>query len=309
MTSESALFFEKIYKEKLNEKVLKISQIYKGYESKAYFIETNKSSTVIRIPKEGKNGVFSREYQLLRHYWASGILEKTKVPISKALVLDISKDLVPFNYLISKKVEGEPVDFNKLNKKDSEKILKQLVSHLKEIHEIKTEDYGLLIGKKKGNKDSWDLAYDLAIDLIQGLKQKQLIKDELGNKILKFFNENKKYIELDDPRLIHNDLSSDHILVKDKKISAIIDFGDAMSGDPLCDLARFYVLNFYNLEEERVDKVVEMYGDVDKKRFNFYLMYQACWYKSLQLKHLHPDKKYDEVSNYLIDKILQEASS
>ncbi len=58
------------------------------------------------------------------------------------------------------------------------------------------------------------------------------------------------------PRLAHNDLSDDHILVReDGTLGGIIDFSDAAWGDPSIDFAYFW-----RLGEDAVDLVLETYG-------------------------------------------------
>lgn len=50
------------------------------------------------------------------------------------------------------------------------------------------------------------------------------------------------------PRLAHNDLTDDHILVSDGRISGIIDFTDAAFGDPAIDFAWFWRLGEANVD-------------------------------------------------------------
>lgn len=45
-----------------------------------------------------------------------------------------------------------------------------------------------------------------------------------------------------DPVLIHGDLHPQNILVQNREISAVIDWGDLCAGDPATDLAAFYML-------------------------------------------------------------------
>ena len=56
------------------------------------------------------------------------------------------------------------------------------------------------------------------------------------------------------PRLSHNDLTDDHILMNDSRIAGIIDFSDAAFGDPAIDFAWFW-----RLGEHAVDLVLHDY--------------------------------------------------
>jgi aminoglycoside phosphotransferase (APT) family kinase protein len=55
-------------------------------------------------------------------------------------------------------------------------------------------------------------------------------------------------------RLAHDDISDDHILVQDGRISGIIDFSDASFGDPAIDFGWFW-----RLGEDSVDAILAHY--------------------------------------------------
>jgi len=70
------------------------------------------------------------------------------------------------------------------------------------------------------------------------------------------FHEAFEKIEPGLPRLAHNDLSDDHILVgDDRSLAGVIDFGDAAFGDPAIDFAWFW-----RLGEPALDFVLTVYG-------------------------------------------------
>jgi aminoglycoside phosphotransferase (APT) family kinase protein len=74
-------------------------------------------------------------------------------------------------------------------------------------------------------------------------------------KVFDAFHEAFEEIEPGVPRLAHNDLSDDHILVRDDgALAGIIDFGDAAYGDPAIDFAWFW-----RLGEAAVDYVLAVY--------------------------------------------------
>jgi aminoglycoside phosphotransferase (APT) family kinase protein len=55
------------------------------------------------------------------------------------------------------------------------------------------------------------------------------------------------------PRLVHDDISDDHILVDGARISGIIDFSDASFGDPAIDFAWFWRLGEASLDAVLAD--------------------------------------------------------
>jgi len=62
-------------------------------------------------------------------------------------------------------------------------------------------------------------------------------------------------------RLVHDDLSDDHILFEDGRITGIIDFSDASFGDPAIDLAFFW-----RLGEAALDAVLSQYRFASEDR-------------------------------------------
>ena len=73
------------------------------------------------------------------------------------------------------------------------------------------------------------------------------------------FHDAFETIEPGPARLAHNDLSDDHILVRDGRIAGIIDFSDAAFGDPAIDFAWFW-----RLGEESVDLLLRQYRFVSQ---------------------------------------------
>ncbi|MBR9920066.1 MAG: phosphotransferase [Bacteroidetes bacterium] len=61
--------------------------------------------------------------------------------------------------------------------------------------------------------------------------------------------------------LLHGDPHPRNMVIRDKRIEAIIDWGDITSGDPAGDLAAFWMLFEHNVEAEtHIRKALELYG-------------------------------------------------
>jgi aminoglycoside 2''-phosphotransferase len=103
-------------------------------------------------------------------------------------------------------------------------------------------------------------------------------------------------------RLAHNDLTDDHILVQDGRITGIIDFSDAAFGDPAIDFAWFWLLG-----EANVDLVLRDYrfpsADASLKErahwiFVRYLINQL-WYGLRGKSDLTTDQTLDALEPHL----------
>jgi aminoglycoside 2''-phosphotransferase len=94
--------------------------------------------------------------------------------------------------------------------------------------------------------------------LYRGVRRAKIARvvDEATLAVFDSFHEAFEDIEPGAPRLAHNDLSDDHILVRDDgTLAGVIDFGDAAFGDPAIDFSYFW-----RLGESAVDYVLAVYG-------------------------------------------------
>lgn len=138
-----------------------------------------------------------------------------------------------------KLVEGKiltPELYNTFSQVEQDNLAKDIAKFLKEIHSLKLPNIE-----------------DLEIDVLEDYKEDYeylkeniypIISIETQGNLDKFFNSilNNEYMTKYKKALCHNDLSCNHILVKDNKLAGIIDFGDIA----ITDLDKDFV---YLLEE------------------------------------------------------------
>ena len=110
--------------------------------------------------------------------------------------------------------------------------------------------------------------------------KKRLGKD-IVDKINHIVKENKKIlIELDeDIRLVHGDFQGTNILIKDNRLSGILDWEFAMAGHPLADIGQFF-----RYEEYFNKNLIEVFEDEYNKNSSYKLM--DDWYKISKLRDL-----------------------
>jgi aminoglycoside 2''-phosphotransferase len=100
--------------------------------------------------------------------------------------------------------------------------------------------------------------------LYRGVRRARIARvvDEATLAVFDAFHEAFEEIEPGVPRLAHNDLSDDHILIReDGSLAGVIDFGDAAFGDPAIDFAYFW-----RLGEPAIDYVLAAYGLASEDR-------------------------------------------
>ncbi len=264
----------KIYLKKLNQKIKGIRDVSKGYENKVFIVKTDKETSVIRIPKKGLPP-FASKHQALREGWASKAWDKLGIPVPKIITLDESKKLAKFDYVIETYVPGKGLGEVKLSNKQSKAIMHQLGLYLKKMHTIRTKKYGLLVSEKIGEHRKWAEVIKPEIDgILEDLREKKILQNKIIQQMSEYFREREDVLSFNNPRLLHNDLNRENILVQKGEISGIIDFGDAFSGDPMYDVARAYQ-GLYGLPN--LDEFLRGYGKINKHKFNYYLLFHASW--------------------------------
>jgi aminoglycoside 2''-phosphotransferase len=103
-------------------------------------------------------------------------------------------------------------------------------------------------------------------------------------------------------RLAHNDLTDDHILVRDSRIAGIIDFSDAAFGDPAIDFAWFW-----RLGEVNVDRLLRDYRFAaddaslkERSRWTFVrYMINEFWYSFDGTRHRPTEQWLAELEPHL----------
>jgi len=138
--------------------------------------------------------------------------------------------------------------------------LASIIKNLKELHKIKSDRAGLLAGKKDG--ETWK---DMMLSIFDGgdidwnkVSKRKLLDGEL---VLTSVAKIKKKIEdtifnLKEYSLLHTDFNQRNLFVDPKtyEIAGIVDWEDAIFGDPIYDFARvrMYLWHF-NFSEKSIN--------------------------------------------------------
>lgn len=199
----------------------------------------------------------------------------------KLIELGIQKCAV---YYVEKRGQNFPYDFiilDKLMIGDFEKLLQEgeynteeeisLVKisgeFLKKIHSIRTTKYGFFDRSKLssglvGTKDTWSDYYLTAFELnLSTLIELGYIDEEKTAQIKNCVEANKDLLICDKPVLLHGDYCDHNITSDMTTVTGAIDWTDAISGDPLHDIA--FWSSFY--PKERLNIFLEGYYGLETK--------------------------------------------
>ncbi|HLE49031.1 MAG TPA: aminoglycoside phosphotransferase family protein [Patescibacteria group bacterium] len=247
--TQTVLDVENFLKKHTGVAISGVTPIGKGEWSSAYSYQQNGFGKVIRFSR------FEEDYKKDR--FASG-LSSQKLPIPP--IEEIGQ---AFNnsFAISPRVEGKMID--ELTPFEIQKVIPaflELLDSLRSADVSKTTGFGSWDGNGQGTKKCWNefilgIASDKPSNRIAGWKEKlaknkntykiySLAYDRLTNLIS--YCPNERY-------LVHNDLLHTNLIVNDNKIAAVIDWGCALYGDFLYDLAMYTLWQFYYPSMAKID--------------------------------------------------------
>ncbi len=247
---------------KLGHNVKKAIDKSKGSDHKIVLLYTDKGNYVYRYCDNDK-AIMSHAYAINK--WSN--LGFPKLIIKKKC------------YLIETMIPGKDMSESKLTSKQKLKIMKKLGKIMKKMHETKTRRYGYLIKPGIGQVNSWN-KYILRLTR----RRMKTLNDDLVKRIEKYLKNNS--FEFGKPALLHKDINPENIMTYNGELSGIIDAADAVSGDPLYDIAIVYD-RFRKWDKKYPDALVKAYGPVNQKRLRYYFiinLIRRIWLRKTQKK-------------------------
>lgn len=184
------------------------------------------------------------------YFWAESLaaekVRKAGVPSYRTYFIDDTREKFDFDYMLIECLPGRNMkDMWPINKKLDQKLITHTGELLAKIHTIKTEGFGffdnklaktkgVLIGIHKLWKQHIHAALDSNLDY---LEKNKVINSQQSTRIVKLLQENSSLLKFNQPVLVQNDLADWNQLAKNGKVTAILDWDECYSGDPMADFA------------------------------------------------------------------------
>ena len=204
---------------------LKIKAVKKqGWDNRTFRLGKEK---LIRLP----SGEYYSEKIIKENNFLPKLAPYLTTKISKPLKIGKPSDIYPFNFAIYDWLEGTSANHLQFSNKELQMIAKDLTVFLNELHCINN-----LNGPLPGKHNGW------------GGGELNLFDKDTKNQIGKLRNIINKTKSLDlweqaksskwnkKPVWIHGDFYLGNFLIKNNKLTAVIDFGGMAKGDPAKDL-------------------------------------------------------------------------
>jgi aminoglycoside phosphotransferase (APT) family kinase protein len=168
--------------------------------------------------------------------------------------------------------------------------MKQVGVFLRQMHEVKTKKYGYLTKPGVGEYSDLKTWFNNKKYVhLADLQKKRLYSATKVNQFKKLYQKYSDCLADVEPSLLHHDLTFENVIVKNGRITGIIDAGDVMSGDPAYELACMH----QHYRSRRLAKpILEGYGVIDMKKLYFYALFQSLWW----VKYFSLIKKGDHFS-------------
>ncbi len=196
-----------------------------GVSNQAYTVN---DKIVLRIKKDSRKFKFEKErflFNLLK--------KKTGLPVPKVIDLDTSKKIIPQDYILLEKLPGELLkkSFSKLSHSQKRKLAFELGLSLAKIHSIHFRNVGHFKPDRLVKMPWPKMAGGIYNNSLDGIKRFKLLDKALIKKIESFIENNKMLLDVKfKPSLIHSDYNGGNILIRNGKISGILDMEWSYSG-------------------------------------------------------------------------------
>ncbi len=209
----------------------------------------------------------SQAYHL--EQWVNNEAIAREFPTPRIVHVDTSRAHCQYPFQVIEYSDGAP-----LRGQDEEvvrKALSQLGQALRKLHDKPVGDrFGRV---SLGTVPEWDMFWPISFDHVKYCLTNRLIHIDEAFEIERKYMD--KYLILDQPSLLHADLSYDNILLDPatKDLKAVIDWEDAILGDPIFELAG---LATFHPEERHVcflDAYYEGRERPDDFEYRFWIYY------------------------------------
>lgn len=205
--------------------------------------------SIVRVPSFAGNRVFGvarrdrttffkfgAAADIAREHAAIGIARAAGVAVPDVRAVDVDGTWSPHPLLVLDEVHGSPCD-------GTERWFDRGISGaMGRLHAVTLDGFGTTTatgaGQLRGENDTWSDALHARAEAARAAAELGLVEARLVDRVRDAIERHRPILSLEQGRFLHGDLHPRHVYASSGAITAIIDWGDATSGDPDYDLAR-----------------------------------------------------------------------
>jgi Ser/Thr protein kinase RdoA (MazF antagonist) len=178
--------------------------------------------------------------------WAGATLGRAGLPAVIVRHVDLSRDVVPFDFQIGEESPGRPLAAFNDDEPRMRERLRDLGRLVARIHLHPLAGFGLLDarplaaggGPPRGMWDTWPEYVRLNLDAhVDSCVRAGDLTDAGAESFLYAFERHAGRLAAPDGVLLHGDLGSHNVLTDGDRLLGLIDWEDALVGDPVYDVA------------------------------------------------------------------------
>lgn len=286
------------------ENIIRVTPINEGCRTTNYIIQTsqftNKYILKIFAPTDQS---YKKEIELL-----TKLKESKSIPVSKVHIISRSGIIQNREYAVYEYMEGMTLGQAIKNGYIVEEgFIREVAKALTMIHKHKFDKIGFLdehlnVKESLPPLKTWYQKF-------LGERAKQRLGKDIIDKIDNIVKKNEKILEKLDNEisLVHGDFQGTNILIKNSKLSGIIDWEFAMAGHPLADIGQLF-----RYEEYFNTNLLKAFEDEYNKNSDYKL--ERNWHKISKLRDLinliqlidgevNMPNKYNNIKNIIINNI------
>ena len=305
---QSDLIIKKIYENYFHKSPdnIIITSLTGGTKSAVYLLQDDENKTVLKISTKQQDKLLSFEKDTI--WWESEMLklmESENIPTPSLFKYDDSCEICDSPYILMSYIEGRTLEECKKNLSENEinDIEYQIGQVCSNICRIKENDFYLPSRPENKYNNNFEFVLDLFDMILEDAKTKNINIGIISyDEIIQLV---KKYegilININNLCLVHSDIWDGNIIIKDGKVSGIVDFADIYFCD---ELMTFY---FHTIKSETSKKFLEGFG---KKDLSFEENIRISIYKLLVLLKMYVESNYKHFKNneWILNKIYNEIS-
>lgn len=230
-----------------------------GWKSHAYLVN---NELVFRFPKRLKQWEeLKREIRFL-----SFAIDHLPLAAPRYLHEAPDSSAAPYGYAVYPYLNGDATDINVMSCEERAEAAESIATFLKALHGLQPDsDLGHLLPKKDERSIAERLVAQAELNIVPKLQPQEV-------RVLRQYFDQYRVMRENSPfrcAVRHADLTQNHVLMVDKSIVAVIDFGCVSWGDPDYDL----MCPFVEFGEAFVEDVACRYGHTDLEQLMMKLRY------------------------------------
>jgi hygromycin-B 7''-O-kinase len=272
-------------------------------------VKPRRARSVVRLTGGGNSAVFEiacadgtavivkvysdpLHWKLEKEVFVYDLLRRNAVAsVPTVLAADDSKTLLPQNILVLTKLQGEHVlsILDQLDDDELATINRQIGALLRVLHDVRFEAFGYVNGIGVVSGHATNLDY-MRFQFAKKLGEFETFGGDaaLADAIARHVAAREELLAAcTEPSFCHNDCHYGNVLVRDGRVSGLLDFENVLAGDPLLDLAKAHCYS-RRRSEATLAALVDEYGELPERwreALDLYVLYHWLelwdWYASL----------------------------